>query len=265
MNLFDSHLRLADPRFPPAELPAIVAQARGAGVAGGLVTGTSLEASRRAVQAAERFAGEWDLWAAVGAHPAAAASIHEETITALHRMGQARRVRAISAGLDLTPGNPPRRVQEAALEALLQLAGWLDLPVTLQAGAGAGPRLLERLRAHRDLFPGGVLHDFNGTADALGAVIALDLSVGVSGRVTDRQAGALIRAVLPTIPAERLLIETDAPDQPPKPHHRETDRSEPAFLPDVLKEVAHLRHTRAEPLGETVSDNARRLFRLGRE
>jgi TatD DNase family protein len=261
-DLFDGHAGLADGRFPPAELPAIVARAREAGVGGALIVGTRLETSRRAIQVAERFAGEWDAWAAVGVHPAAAGSVNEETVTALHRMAQARRVRAITAGLDLSPGLPPRRVQEAALEALLQLCQWLTLPVVLHAGPESSARLVEIVRANRHLFGGGVVHDFNGTAGELKAYLDLDLSVSVSGRVTDRQEGARIRVVLPEIPVERLLIETDAPHHPPKPHHRHTDRSEPAFLADVLKEVAHLRHTPAAPLGEAVTENALLFFGL---
>src|SRR5438094_221499 len=188
MSLFDTYTRLTDPRFPPAELPDLVERAWGAGVAGILVVGSSLESSRRAIQLAERLAPEWEAWAAVGVHPAAAASVNEETITALHRMGQARRVRALATGLDLSPGAPPRRVQEAALETLLQIAQWLDLPVALHDGGEAEP-LVARLRAHRALFSAGWVHDFNGSPEALEAYLAFGLSVGVSGRVTDRREG----------------------------------------------------------------------------
>jgi TatD DNase family protein len=260
-DLFDGYAGLADGRFPPGELPGVVARAREARVGGALVVGQSIESSRRAIQVSERFGAEWEVWAAVGVHPAAAASVNEETITALHRMAQARRVRAITAGLDLSPGMPSRRVQELALEAMLQLCQWLDLPIVLQAGVESGTRLSEVLRAHRERFPSGVVHDFNGTPAELEAYLSLDLWISVSGRVTDRREGARVRSVLPEIPSERLLIETDAPHQPPKPHHRWTDRSEPAFLPDVLKEVAHLRHTPAAPLGEVATRNARLLVR----
>jgi TatD DNase family protein len=262
MSLFDTHVGLTDPHFSPEELPDIAERAVRAGVSGALVVGASLESSRRAIQVAERLAPGWDLWAAIGVHPSAAASLNEETLTALHRMGQARRVRAVTAGLDLTPEGPPRRVQEFALESLLQVSQWLDLPVAFHVGAGSGPRLMEFLNAHRGLFVTGVVHDFNDSPELLQSCLKLGLSVGVSGRVTDRREGAPVRALLPDIPLDRLLIETDAPEHPPKPHHRETTRSEPSFLPDVLKEVAHLRHTRAEPLGTAVTENARHLFRL---
>lgn len=261
-GLFDGYADLVDHRFPPDELPEIVARAREHGVAGALLAGTRLETSRRAIQVAERFAGEWDGWAAVGIAPAAAGSVNEETVTALHRMGQARRVRAVTAGLDLTPGLPPRRVQEPALEALLQLCQWLSLPIVLHAGPESSARLVELVRANRYLFDRGLVHDFNGTAAELKAYMDLDLAVGVSGRVTDREQGARIRSLLPEIAVDRLLLETNTPHRPPKPHHRQTDRSEPAFLADVLKEVAHLRHTPAGPLGEVLTANARALFAL---
>jgi TatD DNase family protein len=257
-ELFDGYAGLVD--LPPGDLPGIVARARAAGVGGALVVGQDVASSRQAIRIAEQLAGEWDVWAAVGVSPVAAGAVNEETITALHRMGQARRVRAVAAGLDVAPGLPPRRVQEAALDAMLQLCQWLDLPVILSAGPESGLRLAERVGASRERFSTGVLHDFNGTAAEMEAFLSLGLSLGVSGRVTDRALGAPIRAILPDIPVERLLIETNAPHHPPKPHHRRTDRSEPAFLPDVLKEIAHLRHTPAGPLGETVTANARTLF-----
>jgi TatD DNase family protein len=258
--MFDCCAGLAE--LSPAELPGMVARAREASVGGALIVGGSIEASRRAIQIAERFAGGWEVWAAVGIHPASAATLNEETLTALHRMGQARRVRAVTGGLDVAPGLPPRRVQEAAFDAMLQLCQWLDLPILLHAGEESGARLAERVRTGRDLFSAGVLHDFNGTAAELEAFLALGLSLSVSGRATDRRHGARVRALLPEIPAGRLLIETNAPHHPPKPHHLRTDRSEPSFLPDVLKEIAHLRHEPAAPLGAIVTANARALFRL---
>jgi TatD DNase family protein len=260
--LFDGYASLADLQFPPAELPAVVARARKAGVRGALVPGGNMESSRRAIQVAERLSSEWETWAAVGIHPASANSVNEETVTALHRMAQARRVRAISAGLDLSPGLPPRRVQEAALVALLQLCEWLSLPIVLHAGAGDGARLAEVLQGSRDRFAGGMIHDFNGTAEELEAYLSLGLSVSISGRVTDRRLGAPIRALLPKIPIDRLLIESNAPHHPPKPHHLQTERSEPAFVADVLKEVAHLRHTPAAALGAALTRSAGDLFGL---
>lgn len=260
--LFDSHARLADLQFPPDELPRICVAARLAGVTGALIVGTSLESSRRCIQIVERLAPEWDVWAAVGVHPAAAASVNEETVTALHRMGQARRVRAIAAGLDLAPGRPSRRVQEAALAALLQVAQWLDLPVALHAGAAGAAVLVSWLQESGGPLSTGWVHDFNDDQETMEAMLRLGLSIGVSGRVTDRREGASVRDILPAVPVDQLLIETDSPAHPPKPHHRTADRSEPAFLPDVLKEVAHLRHTPAAPLAEAVTRNARRLLRL---
>ena len=258
--MIDLYAGLAD--LPHGELPGIVARAKEAGVDGALVVGGSVERSRRAIQIAERFAVEWGVWAAVGILPAAAGTLNEETLTALHRMGQARRVRAVVAGLDVAPGLPPRRVQEPAFDAMLQLCQWLDLPLLLHAGEASGARLAERVRAGRDLFSAGVLHDFNGTAVELEAFLALGLSLSVSGRVTDRRHGARVRALLPEIPVERLLIETNTPHHPPKPHRLCTHRSEPAFLPDVLKEVAHLRHVPAAPLADAVTANARAIFGL---
>jgi TatD DNase family protein len=179
-------------------------------------------------------------------------------------MAQARRVRAVTAGLDLAPGLPPRRVQETALEAMLQLCQWLDLPLVLHVGERSSRRLIEIVAANRELFTAGVIHDFNGTPEEVGRYLTLDLFVSISGRVTDRREGARVRTLLPDIPKARLLVETNAPHHPPKPHHLRTDRSEPAFLPDVLKEVAHLRHTPAAPLAEAVTRNARALFQLER-
>src|SRR2546422_506972 len=83
------------------------------------------------------------------------------------------RVPAITAGLDLPPQMPRRRVQEAGLEAMLQLCQWLGLPVVLRTGAESGKRLGEIVRAHRGLFEAGVVHDFNGTAGELEAFLAL--------------------------------------------------------------------------------------------
>jgi TatD DNase family protein len=88
--------------------------------------------------------------------------------------------------------------------------------------------------------------------------------VGITGWVCDERRGLELRALLPQIPADRLLLETDAPyllprDLLPKPTSR---RNEPCFLPHIVRQVAAWRQEDPEWLGQKIDENARRLFRL---
>jgi TatD DNase family protein len=120
-------------------------------------------------------------------------------------------------------------------------------------------RLLPRLRS-----AGGVAHCFTGGPAELEAYLDLDLYIGVTGWVCDERRGADLRAAVPRVPLERLLVETDAPyllprDLEPKPRGR---RNEPAYLAHVVERIAALRGEPLDTVARATTANAERLFGL---
>lgn len=108
------------------------------------------------------------------------------------------------------------------------------------------------------------MHCFTGTVDELDSCLALGLSIGITGWVCDERRGLELRALLPRIPVQQLLLETDAPyllprDLHPKPASR---RNEPCFLPHIVQQVAVWRQEDPKWLGQKTDENARRIFRL---
>ena len=120
------------------------------------------------------------------------------------------------------------------------------------------------LRAHPEAASRGVLHCFTGGSEELEDCLALGLSIGVTGWICDERRGQGLREAAPRIPAERLMLETDAPyllprTIQPKPAHR---RNEPAMLPVILEETARCRGEDSRALAEATTANACRFFGL---
>src|SRR6185437_11852402 len=104
----------------------------------------------------------------------------------------------------------------------------------------------------------GVVHSFSGSAEQAEQLWKLGFHVGIGGPVTHARARRL-HATVAVLPAESLLLETDAPDQPGARHLGQ--RNEPAFLREVLDCVAALRGDDPDELARQTTANARRLFR----
>ena len=112
--------------------------------------------------------------------------------------------------------------------------------------------------------PGAVLHCFTGTAAELEECLALGLHIGITGWICDERRGDTLRELVPRIPADRLMLETDAPyllprDLRPKP---KSGRNEPAFLPHIASVVAALRGEPLTALQAHTSATSRAFFRL---
>ncbi len=104
----------------------------------------------------------------------------------------------------------------------------------------ANPRLLEILRDYRDHLPAAVVHCFTGEQQALFSYLDLDLHIGITGWICDERRGTHLHRLVKEIPRERLMLESDAPyllprSLRPKPKN---GRNEPAYLTEVLREVA---------------------------
>lgn len=240
----------------------VVARAKQAGLSGMLITGTSAQESLHAQQLAEQY--PQFCWSTAGVHPHQASEWNNQTEEAVRLLAAQPQVVAIGeCGLDFNRNFSPAEQQEAAFNAQLALASELNMPLFLHC-RDAHPRFADILTPWLDKIPGAVVHCFTGTQDELNLYLSLGLSIGITGWVCDERRGLELREMLGCIPADRLLLETDAPyllprDMPEKPKNR---RNEPAFLPHIIKQVAMWRGEDPEWLAEKTERNARSLFGL---
>jgi TatD DNase family protein len=242
---------------------AVLARAAAAGVRRAIVTGASVTGSVQALALTAAHPGV--LYATAGVHPHHAAQFDAHTVTALSELLRSASVVAVGeCGLDYFRDLSPRDAQRRAFRAQLELAAASGKPVFLHQ-RDAHADFIELLApAMPTISAGGVAHCFTDGVAELEAYLDLGLYIGVTGWVCDERRGAALRAAVPRIPLERLLIETDAPyllprDLKPKPAKR---RNEPAFLPHVLERVADLMRQPVEAVAHATKVNAEALFRL---
>lgn len=260
-SLIDIGVNLAHESFD-ADRDEVIARAAEAGVTRMIVTGTSVTASARAVELANRL-GDGFL-ATAGVHPHHASEYDDHSTDALGELlAQPVAVAAGECGLDYFRMFSPRAEQIAAFEAQLELAANTGKPVFLHQ-RDAHADFVSILRNFRPRLAGGVAHCFTGGPDERDACLDLDLYIGVTGWVCDERRGEALRAALPGIPIDRLLLETDAPyllprDLEPRPKSR---RNEPAYLAHILERVAGMLGVDRERVARATSKNAEQLFRI---
>lgn len=242
---------------------AVVERAAAAGVGALVVTGTDLRASREACWIARGAPGR--LFATAGVHPHQAKAWDASTAGALRELARSKEVVAIGeCGLDFDRNFSPPAAQEKCLHAQLELAAAVGKPVFLHERAAAD-RFAAILEEHRARIAGGVVHCFTSDASALERYLAMDLHVGVTGWICDERRGRPLRELVKRVPANRLMLETDAPFLLPPasaPQARDRRRNEPAFLPVVLAAVARARGESPSQVARATTETARAFFRL---
>ncbi len=259
--VIDSHCHLDFPQFDE-DRAAVLDRARAAGVRAIINPGTDLTSSRRAVALAE---AEPDVYAAVGVHPHDARSLDEETLNELRALAAHPKVVAIGEiGLDFYRDLSPRDQQRRAFESQLALAAELELPVIIHC-RDAHQEVLATLQAWAEDHPApprgwrGVLHAFSGDEAMAEAGRAIGFALSLGGPVTFRNARRL-HALVPKLPLDHLLLETDAPYLAPHPHRGK--RNEPAWVTLVAEAVARLTGVSVEAIVRQTTANAVRLFGL---
>ncbi len=264
MQLIDIGVNLTHPSFTDRG-EAVLQRAYDAGVCQLILTGTSLQGSEQALQLSEQLDPEgMRLFATAGVHPHEANHWNADTARQLQHLLKQPRCRAVGeCGLDFNRDLAPRALQEKALEQQLALAVELQLPVFLHERE-ADQRLLDIVREFRDQLPAAVVHCFTGEKRALFNYLDLDLHIGITGWVCDERRGTHLHPLLREIPTTRLMLESDAPyllprSLRPKP---KGGQNEPAYLPEVLREVALHREVSLELLAEQTSACARLFFKL---
>jgi TatD DNase family protein len=245
-----------------ADLEAVLARARAAGVAAIVVTGTTVEESRRAAVLAQAHPDL--LYATAGVHPHHARECSPAAVDALRELARHPKVAALGeCGLDFNRNYAPHPDQERCFVAQLELACELGKPLFLHS-RDAHPRFADLLRARRDRLPRAVAHCFTGGRDELRAYLALGLYVGVTGWICDERRGAHLLELVREIPRDRLLVETDAPYLTPRTLRPQPKarRNEPAFLPHIVERLARALGRPAEEVGAETARNARTFFAI---
>ena len=195
--------------------------------------------------------------AAMGLHPTSVTEHYTEALDRTFELFDRYPYRAVGEiGLDLYWDKSHLHEQLDALEAQVRLATQRSLPVIIHCREAFEPiiSLLGRL-SHLGLR--GVFHSFSGDIDTLSQIFALgDFYIGINGTVTFKKS--TLREVLPAIPSDRLLLETDAPYLPPVPYRGK--RNEPAYIVHVCRKVAELKGIAPEEVAAATSANACRMF-----
>jgi len=259
MELIDIGVNLAHDSFDVDRM-AVIERGRVAGVAQMIVTGSSEDSTRKAIELARAASGI--LFATAGAHPHHASDLTPEALAALEALAHAPEVVAVGeCGLDYFRDLSPRPLQRRAFEWQLEIAARVGKPVFLHQ-RDAHDDFLPLLRAHG--VKRGVAHCFTGGEAERDAYLELGLHIGITGWINDERRGLALRDVVKGIPADRLLLETDAPyllprDIRPAPGSR---RNEPGYLPYVLRAIAAARGETPEAVAIASTATARRLFGL---
>ncbi|HOL72751.1 MAG TPA: TatD family hydrolase [Bryobacteraceae bacterium] len=252
--LADSHCHLDDPQFD-ADRDAVIERARAAGVERLLAVGTG--SGPPDLEAGIRIAERWPhIWATVGVHPHDAAKAVPETFERVRELLEHPRVVAAGEiGLDYHYDFSPRHVQREVFARQVEIARAAGKPIiihTREAWAdtlsvlGPGP--------HR-----GIFHCFSGGPEEAKQALELGFYISFSGVVTFPKAARVQEAVR-IVPADRLLVETDAPYLAPVP--RRGKRNEPAFVVETARKVAELRGETFEQVASVTWKNFARVLGL---
>jgi len=241
---------------------AVLQRARDAGVVQMVVTGASREHSPLALELARAHPGE--LFATAGVHPHHATEYTAECDAEMRALHAHPEVVAVGeCGLDYFRDFSPRPAQRKAFERQLQIAADTGKPLFLHQ-RDAHVDFMGVMREFDGRLGPAVVHCFTGTRAELFDYLDRDWHVGITGWLCDERRGRHLRELVKSIPANRLMIETDAPyllprTVRPQPSHR---RNEPMYLAHIVEELARDRGEDAAVAAANATATTRAFFGL---
>jgi TatD DNase family protein len=252
--LVDSHCHLDFPDFA-AERDAIVSRAREQGIVRLVTISTKVHKFADIRSVAETYD---DVFCSIGTHPHYADKEPEITTADLVKLTNHPKVVAIGeAGLDYFRNNSSVEGQEQGFRRHIAAARETGLPLVIHSREADDDmaRILEEESA-KGAFP-FVLHCFTGGPDLAKRGVALGGYVSFSGVITFKKSEAL-RAVAADVPADRILVETDAPYLAPEPFRGK--RNEPAYVTNTARALGEARKIDFETISKQTTENFFRLF-----
>lgn len=255
MNFFDSHAHYNDSAFgSEEERKALIAHLLKNGVGGILNAGTNPVTSGECLEISEAFDG---VYAAVGIHPSDLYDLTDPGAALNEIRSLASHPKAVAIGeigLDYHWHEDRHDFQKDFFHRQLTLAEELSLPVIVHDREAHGD-CLEVVFEHPKVR--GVFHSYSGSAESAKELIKGGWYISFSGVVTFKNATRLAE-IVPTIPDDRLLLETDCPYLTPHPHRGK--RNDSGYLIHTATKLAELRGTTPEAIAELTYRNTLTLF-----
>ena len=254
--LIDTHCHLDFKDFD-RDRDSVIERAKKAGVSRIVNVGSSIEGSRRSLE----LAAKYDIvYASIGVHPHEASSVTDEVINNFKTMAKEKKVLAVGeVGLDYYRNMSPREVQQSAFRKFIHLAMDLGLPLIIHA-RDANREVMDILRMERKGAVSGVMHCFSGDGNFLNECLDMGLYISFTCNLTFKNAKNL-KKVASSMPAERLLLETDAPFLAPQ--ELRGKRNEPSYLTYLVDEWSKVLKLSKEDIARITTHNADKLFKLG--
>ncbi|OGR25362.1 MAG: hydrolase TatD [Desulfobacterales bacterium RIFOXYA12_FULL_46_15] len=259
MILFDSHSHIDDEAYDK-DLEAVIERAQKENVCAIMIVGIDIPTSLKAIKIAQIH---HRIITSVGIHPHDASQCSRSMLdTLIHLAKENPCVKAWGeTGLDYNRMFSPVKDQESCFSAQLEIAGSLDLPLIFHERDSEG-RFYEILKSNGPKCRKGVIHCFSGTREELFKYLDLGYYIGITGILTIDKRGKYLRSLVPHIPEERIIIETDAPYLTPAPQKNKFRRNEPSFVKSVLLKLAEIKNADPEILSQAIFDNTKKLYQV---
>lgn len=245
--LFDTHAHYDDPRFDGIR-DDLLATMPGKGVKYITNIGTDLATSRATLELTRKYPF---VYGAAGFHPHEAKSMTDEALDEIVSMLGDGKIRAMGEiGLDYYYDLSERDVQRAAFARQLEIAKELDVPVVIHEREACAD-MLEILSASS--VRRGVVHCFGGSRETAKILLDMGFYISFTGAITFKNARKAYE-VVPYIPSDRLMAETDCPYLTPVPFRGETNHS--GYLKYTVEKIAEMRGISFEEAAAMTFGNA---------
>jgi len=255
--IIDTHCHLDDKRYID-DLDEVISRARENGVRGFVIPGADIEDLDRAKEIAYRYE---DVFYAAGVHPYNLDGYDEEVLR--EHLKKSRCIAVGECGLDYfrlpedeREKEEVKRKQKEIFKKQIELSFEFKKPLIVHIRE-ANKDSFDILKSYGNFEQQGILHCFNASEMLLELAVC-GFYFGIGGVLTFKNAKKLVE-VLPKIPFDRIVLETDAPYLTPHPHRGE--RNEPFYTTLVAKKMSELLNLSYDEVCKITTDNAKRVFK----
>ena len=255
MNFIDTHIHIDGTEFDD-DRQEVIQRAKMAGCVGMLVPAIDLQTANKVNTLCQEYPGY--LYPMVGLHPEEVRAGYVDVIEQMREMPLDHCVAIGEVGLDFYWSREYEKEQLDAFERQVQWACEVQLPLMIHCRK-AQNEMVKIMRKYRDSLCGGVFHCFTGNEYEARELLDFEgFALGIGGVLTFKKSN--LPELLPKLPQERIVLETDAPYMSPVPMRGK--RNESSFLTYVIQKMATCYAISPETVALITTDNAKRIFKL---